>query len=36
MKDIQKRKIERATLMAKEGNLGKAVQCLQSLGKQQK
>ena len=24
--------MERAILMAKEGNLGKAVQCLQSLG----
>ena len=32
MPDTQKRNIERAILMAKEGNLGKAVQCLQSLG----
>ena len=31
MQDTQKPNIERAILMAKEGNLGKAVQCLQSL-----
>ena len=30
--DILKRNLERAILMAKEGNLGKAVKCLQSLG----
>ena len=30
-KDILKRSIERAILMAKEGNLGIAAQCLQSL-----
>ena len=31
-KDIQKRNKERAILTAMEGNLGKAIQCLQSLG----
>ena len=32
VQDTQKRNMERAILMAKEGNLGKAVHCLQSLG----
>ena len=35
-KDIQKRYKERTILMAKEGNLGKAVQSLQSLGMAEK
>ena len=36
MQDTQKRNIERAILMAKEGNLGNVVQCLQSLGMAEK
>ena len=36
MQDTQKRSKEPAILMAKEGNLGKALQCLQSLGMAEK
>ena len=36
MQHTQKRNLERAILMAKEGNLDNAVQCLQSLGMAEK